>query len=509
MQSLKKPSVYIGLGIVALLIVAYFLTLSSGTLQGDVVAVRRGDIVEEVFVTGAVRAARKVSLSFDRGGMVRSLPFTVGAKVEAGAILASLENGSEYAAVAESRALVAIEEADLAETKRGTREEEIQLREAETRKAAVSFKNSESRVLGVLTDAHSAAEEALNRYAAPFFLNDDTKTPRLTYLSGTQEAYDAEAKRLRAGQAVSDLQKSVQSGPASAQTLEEASEHLRLIQDLFITLGLTLRDESVSDAATLADYRSRVTSARSSLGGALASVQNLANAIRDGAAEFERSTRALALAKAGATPESLVRAEQTLAQAKAKLRNSEALLEKTLLRAPFRGSISSNNVEAGETIQAGKVIMEFLGTDGFTIEAHVPEADIAKIAVGAEAAVTLDAYGDAVSFQARVSQIEPASTEIEGVPTYKTTFSFEKQDPRFRSGLTANLTIKKLSKTNVLLLPSRAVTSEDGTLFVMKLLPDGTTKQAAVKTGARSGSREVEVIEGLLEGDRAIIPQTR
>lgn len=506
MKMPKQLSIYTGLGILVILIAAYALTLAPQAPEGEVAIVTRGDITEEVFITGSVKAARMAALSFDRGGTVRTLPFSVGTSVGIGAALASLENGSEYAAVSESRALVAIAEAKLAETKRGTREEELRLKEAEAHKAEVSLQGSEGKVFGVLTDAHSAAEESLNRYATPFFGDDDTLHPRLAYVSGTQEAFDAEAKRVRAGQAVSRLQKAVQSGPASLPALESAGAGLRVIQDLFITLGQTLRDGSIADAATLADYRARVTSARNALGAALTSLQNLINALRDGAAELERARQALALARAGSTPEAVARAEQELAQARAGFRSAEALFEKTLLRAPFRGTIASKGAEVGETVQAGKTIMEFLGTDGFAIEANVPEADVTKFERGDAAEVTLDAYGEEIVFPARVSLIEPASREIEGVPTYKTTFVFETQDARFRSGLTANITIKKLARASVHIAPSRAIFSEDGKQFATRLLPDGTTEKVEVKIGARSGSREVEIVEGLNEGDRIVIP---
>lgn len=509
MKSLKQPFVYIGLGILVLLIATFFLTLNPTPLQGEAVIVKRSDIMREVFITGTVRATRKVSLSFDRGGIIKSLPFPVGTIAPAGILIAFLQNESEYASVLESRALVAIEEANLAKIREGTREEELQLKEAELRKAEVSLQNSKNKTLSTLADAYSAGEESLSRYAAPFFSDDDGATPRLTYSSGTQEAYNAEEKRLRAGKSVLNLQKATQGGFDSMQALENAREDLRVVQDMFVTLGLTLRDGMALESNLLADYRSRVTSARSALASVIVSVQNQMGALQDGEAEVERVTRALLLSRAKATKETITGAEQELAQAKARLRGAEALFERTLLRAPFRGEISSKDAEVGETIQAGKVIMEFLGTDGFTIEANVPEADVAKLEESAFAEVTLDAYGDDIVFPARVALIEPSSTEIDGVPTYKTTFEFEKQDPKFLSGLTANIIVKNLSKKNVLIIPSRAVVAEDGKSFVTKILANGSTEKAEVRVGDRSGTREVEIIEGLKEGERIILPELK
>ncbi len=505
----KKRSVYISLIVIIVLVLISFFAFSSKKGPGEVISVTRGDIIQEVFITGTVKTDKKVSLSFDRGGSISSLPYSVGSTVAHGSVLASLQNETEAAAVAEQKAAVAIKEAKLAKIHKGTRAEEISLKEAEARKAEVSLQNDLSKLGTVLADSYSAAEEALSRYAAPFFSNDDTTTPRLTYSSGTQNAYDAEAKRLQAGISVKKLQELFADTRPSTLSLVSAITEMRVVQNLFVTLGLTLRDDSNLDTATLTDYRGRVTSARSALTTAINAAQNQLNTIRDDAAEFDRTKRALELAQALATPETIQEAEQELLQSEAKLRGTVAALEKTLLRAPFTGQISSKNAEIGETVSSGKAIMEFLSTNAYTIEANVPEADITKIVKGDSAEVTLDAYGDSLTFSARVIEIEPAATEIEGVSTYKTTFSIDNTDTRVRSGMTANVTIKKMLRKDALVIPLRAITTEGGVSSVSKVLPNGEAKKIPVSLGSRNNTREVEVTEGLKEGDAVVMPEVK
>ena len=84
---IKQPPIYIGTIIIAGLITTYFVTLGGTSPAGEVVTVYRGDITQEVFITGVVKAARNVLLSFDRGGTIKSLPFPVGAIVESGAVI--------------------------------------------------------------------------------------------------------------------------------------------------------------------------------------------------------------------------------------------------------------------------------------------------------------------------------------------------------------------------------------------------------------------------------------
>lgn len=505
----KRRSVYIGLAVIIVLLALYFVTLGGTRGEAETATVSTQALTEEVRITGTVKATQKVSLSFDRSGSIVSLPYPVGTAVQAGMIIASLQNETEQAIVAEQKAQVAIEEAKLAKIREGTRAEEIRLKEAEARKAEVALQNAQGKTNSVIADAYGAGEEALNRYADPFFLNDDTSTPRLSYSTGTQGAFDAERKRLYAGASVKRLQKLVSETTPTTATLETALSELRVVQDMFITLGMTLSDNSTLDATTLADYRARVTSARSALATAITSLQTQTSSLRDTSAEFDRTTRALELAKAPATAETVQEAEQEVLQAKAKLRSIEASLEKTRIRAPFAGKIASKNAEVGETVSSGKAIMEFLGTRGFIIEASVSESDITKITEGDKAEVTLDAYGEGNTFLARVISIEPASTEIDGVSTYKTTFALDNTTMSIRSGMTANVTIKRVLKENALTLPSRAITTENDVSSVLKVSSQGPAEKTTVTLGVRNGSGDVEILSGLSAGDSVLIPSSK
>jgi multidrug efflux pump subunit AcrA (membrane-fusion protein) len=138
----------------------------------------------------------------------------------------------------------------------------------------------------------------------------------------------------------------------------------------------------------------------------------------------------------------------------------------------------------------------------FEVEVNVPEVDIAKIAVGNSAKITLDAYGDEVEFTAHVSKYDPAEKIVDGVPTYKTTLLFDKEDARIRSGMTANITIETSKKENVIAIPGRAIITKEGKKYVRVLQDDGTQKEVLVVTGLRGSAGLVEIVSGLKENDR-------
>jgi multidrug efflux pump subunit AcrA (membrane-fusion protein) len=140
-------------------------------------------------------------------------------------------------------------------------------------------------------------------------------------------------------------------------------------------------------------------------------------------------------------------------------------------------------------------------TGEYKIEANVPEVDVAKVAVGDPARVTLDAYGSAEFFPATISAIDPAETVIEGVPTYTVTLRFDQKDERIKSGMTANIDIRTDQREGVLYIPARAVlTDADGRRFVR--VPDGlATRDVPVEVGLRGSDGRIEILSGLSEGD--------
>ena len=158
------------------------------------------------------------------------------------------------------------------------------------------------------------------------------------------------------------------------------------------------------------------------------------------------------------------------------------------------------DARVGEYANASSPLISIISDTSFEIEANVPEADIAKIHVGDQAKITLDAYGSDVFFEGRVVTIDTAETIIDNVPTYKVTLAFTKNDTRIKSGMTANIDIATARKENVLSIPQRAVINKDGQKTVMVVTGTDTTTETTVTTGLRGSDGSIEIIEGITEG---------
>ncbi|MFH1775509.1 MAG: HlyD family efflux transporter periplasmic adaptor subunit [Chloroflexota bacterium] len=77
-------------------------------------------------------------------------------------------------------------------------------------------------------------------------------------------------------------------------------------------------------------------------------------------------------------------------------------------------------------------------------------------------------------------------------------------DFQLREGLTVTVAIVFQQKQGVLLVPNKAIKSQDGVTYV-EVWQDGASQQRAVKTGI-SNWQSTEVIEGLSEGEEIVIP---
>jgi len=237
----------------------------------------------------------------------------------------------------------------------------------------------------------------------------------------------------------------------------------------------------------------------------------------------------LALKKAGYTQEQIKAQEALVKQAEANLasqqaevssryanvQNYQALLDKTILYAPITGLVTKMEAKVGEIVFPSSqfstsqfTLVSIISDKNYEIETHIAEVDIAKIKIGHQSDVTLDAYGSDVNFTAVVTEIDPGETVIDGIPTYKVTLQFQEENIGIKPGMTANLDILTAEKQDVIAIPQRAVITKDGGKIVRILkVEEGQqiVEEVEVITGLRGSDGRIEILEGLNEGDNVVL----
>lgn len=497
--------------LIIIIILSTILVKNNKFGNGNTILVERGNIGEEVLVSGIVKSINYVDLAFERNGTVSWVNKKVGNLVYIGETIVSLENGVEEASLENAEAQLKSEKAKYQEFVKGARPEEIMVKESELKKAEQDLENLYANVSGTIGDAYNKADNAVNKQADLIFSNDQTSNPDITFNVNDQGIKnEAIGKRTQATKTLQEL-KVINDSVLSPDSnfvnkeiaLKETRNGLLQIQNFLIKVSAVLDSATNLDNPTLSSYKESVSTGRTNVNTAIQSVSGLSDDIASQKITREKISRELDLLKLGATEEVLAQQESAIMRAEANVKSAESSLRKTMIKAPITGTITKQDAKVGELVSAGIKIVSIINNNDFKIEANISEVDLPKIKIGNIAKVTLDAYGDGVEFDAEITSIDPAEEVKEGVPTYKTTFSIINPSRVVKSGMTANITIKTIEKNNVVVIPVSAVLKEGDKRFV-NLINGKNIEKTEIQIGIMGRGGMVEIISGLSEGDRIL-----
>ena len=182
-------------------------------------------------------------------------------------------------------------------------------------------------------------------------------------------------------------------------------------------------------------------------------------------------------------------------------------LSKATLVSPVNGIITEINNKPGEILGTGVIKEAFsrvMSLD-MIIESKVPESDIVKVKLGEHAKVTFDALTPDDLFDAEIIEIDPASTNVQGVVYYNIKLKLNTVDVRVKPGMSLNIDINTAQKDNVVSIPSRAIKLDGTKKYVDVLNADGiTTKKVFVETGLEGDDGMIEVKSGLSGGEKVV-----
>lgn len=489
--------------LVAVAIGAWFYLRPPSAPSYESAVVIRGDVVQEVSVTGRVESEQEVDLAFERGGRVLSEPVKVGTRVKAGDILVRLDASELAASRAMAQANLDYELVRLEEVKRGARPEEIAISASQVKSAENALLDASLGLSDKLKLAIDALDDAVFAKTDPLFEGPRTAPHFLIPIPDAKTIAELESNRVEIGEGLKRREAAALNLSASV-ALEK--ENLTLVRSYFDTLlvALSVMSPSATYAGNTIDgWKTVVNAARTSLSSAQTALLVSEEKFRSAERALEIAENELALKKAPATAETIAAQEAKIASVRATLANYDAQIAKVTLVAPFSGVVTAQSAKLGATIAPNAPVVTMQSDGAFKITANVPEVDVAKIAAGDKADVTLDAYGSETFFPATVVLIDPAETVIEGVPTYKVTLYFDKKDERIRSGMTANLDILTEKREGVLKIPARAVVGKNGAKTVRVPSLQGA-EEVTVETGLRGSDGMIEILSGLSEGDLVI-----
>ncbi len=132
------------------------------------------------------------------------------------------------------------------------------------------------------------------------------------------------------------------------------------------------------------------------------------------------------------------------------------------------------------------------------VSVNLTQIDIPKVHVGDKAMITFDAFSDK-TYTGKVVSIDSVGSVSSGVATYPTFIQLDVQNQAILPNMSASASIITMTKKDVLLVPSSAVTTTNEQSSV-KVMRDGKPVEVVVEVGISSDS-ETEIISGISEGE--------
>jgi len=177
--------------------------------------------------------------------------------------------------------------------------------------------------------------------------------------------------------------------------------------------------------------------------------------------------------------------------------------QKTLtLRAPFTGIVTHKQVIEGEKVDAGKNLMRIADLSRVWVIGRVYEYDLPYVKVGQEARMTLS-YLPGQTFLGKVTYVYPYLEE--GTREVSIRMEFSNPGYGLKPGMYATIVLRRLIDREATLVADTAIidTGERSVAFLAK--GDGHFELRNVRMGLRSQDDQIQVLAGLVPGDRVVI----
>jgi membrane fusion protein (multidrug efflux system) len=219
----------------------------------------------------------------------------------------------------------------------------------------------------------------------------------------------------------------------------------------------------------------------------------------------QRMERAADLHKKGfISQQALDEMQSTYARAAAKLREDEAKLAKSEIRAPFPGVAGLRQVSEGAYVAAGTDIARLEKIDQLKLDFRVPEIYSAQLRTGLAVSIAVDAFPQA-SFPGQIYAIEPAVDEQ--TRTVLARARVANPQLRLRPGMFARVQLTLGARENAVWIPEEAIVPRGQDSYVFRVV-EGRAELVPVQTGTRKVG-EVEIMKGIAAGDIVITEGTQ
>ncbi len=209
-----------------------------------------------------------------------------------------------------------------------------------------------------------------------------------------------------------------------------------------------------------------------------------------------------------ASKDGLDTARTSLQRAQAAVGSKRALIAKKAIRAPFDGTTGIRNVNVGEYVTAGKLMVGLQDLETLFADFSVPQQQIRNLASGQPVRVTIDAYPDK-HFDGRITAVDSQVDDV--THTLRAQATIANTDKLLRPGMYAVVEAELPKLIGVVVVPRTAITYSlyGDSVFVVheEKAEDGSSVLKVKRTPVKLGfehDQEVVVASGVAAGDRVV-----
>ena len=423
--------------------------------------VRKGDILVVTNGIGSLVPTEQVDLNFRSSGIVKEVYVALGDNVQAGDLLAILDDTSALSQLATAESSL-----------------ENLLSPAAVLEAQMAIFNAQKNL-----------EEAVERLS--------------TLISPA--VWQAELDVETASLLLEDL-KAKPAGEVSSSQMADAEEALEMAKTNLETALALYQDEYLPAVFTIAEVdpvtRARVEIVKAPTDTEIA-LARLNVAI--GEQKLREAQVYLAIVQGQNLEDDALAAGRgaaliKLEQAQQAVENARQNLENTRLIAPIDGTVTKLSAVAGQNAGSAALI-SLASLAQLQVRFFVDEAELGKVSLGKRVQVILDAYPD-FSLAGEVVRIEPSLATVDGSPALAAWATLQPEPGLpLLPGMTADVEIYAGEAYGVLQVPIAALRElAPGSFAVFLVQEDGQLRATPVKVGLMDFTN-VEILSGLNLGD--------
>ena len=436
----------------------------------QLVQVARGDLTVSVTGSGKIETSLEARLAFGSAGKVDKILVEEGDRVSKGEVLAKLDTSALELARTQSQVALSQAEVALTQAKLAQKTAEYNLK---------NTRDTEDSLKLALLNAQISLDQAQSTL--------DTGIAATDY-----DAIQAELNKAKAWYKY--IIDSIQEGTGNLDDLvlglDIAKERLDTAQARYDDLLAGY------DTQEVAIKKKQVEAAEMAAAQARKNLDELAEDIAIQELQVESASQ------------SVVQARQSVELAGQSLDEAQRQLDEATIVATFEGIVAQILAKEGDNIPSPsmvpKTIIHLIDPSRMELSVEVDEIDIPLVEIGQEAVISVDALPNA-EFQGIITAVYPVPKEEGGVVLYDVRLSLDApENSGIKVGMSASAEVLLEKRSNVLMVPSRAIEKDNQGKTIVKVMSDEQVQERQVVVGLDDGFR-IEIVSGLREGETVVI----